>query len=75
MTRRTRTMITTDDDNSLKENIGVNPQGKDVKVKQENAKKGKARRVESDEEDEVQISSQPNSVAETRTDQEAEVDE
>ena len=76
MTRCTRTTATDDDDDSLKENVGVNPQGKEVKVKQENANKGKARRVESDEEeDEVQTPSQLNGAEENRADQEAEVDE
>ncbi|KAF8551716.1 hypothetical protein OG21DRAFT_245574 [Imleria badia] len=75
MARRTRATTEYDDD-SLKENVGVDAQGKEVKVKQENAKKGKARRVESDEEeDEAQIPSQPNGVEENEVDQDAEGEE
>jgi hypothetical protein len=71
MTRRTTRASTVDDGDSVQENIGVTAQGKDVEVKQENAKKGKTRRVESDEEeDEPQAPSQPNGV-----DQDAEGDE
>ncbi|KAN0097138.1 P-loop containing nucleoside triphosphate hydrolase protein [Tylopilus felleus] len=62
MTRRTRA-TTADDDGSV---VGVNAQDKEIKIKQENARKGKARRVESDREDEddAQISSQPNDAEE-----------
>ncbi|KAF8437176.1 P-loop containing nucleoside triphosphate hydrolase protein, partial [Boletus edulis BED1] len=75
MTRRTRATITEDDD-SLKENVDVNTQGNGVNVKQENAKKGKARRVESDEEeDEAQVPSQPNDGGENGIDQDAEGEE
>ncbi|KAG6373746.1 hypothetical protein JVT61DRAFT_5888 [Boletus reticuloceps] len=75
MTRRTRATITEDND-SLKENVGVNTQGNGVNVKQENAKKGKARRVESDEEeDEAQVPSQPNDGGENGIDQDAEGEE
>ena len=76
MTRRTRTTTIDDDGDTLKENVGVNAQGKEVKVKQENAKKGKARRVEFDEEEvEVQIPSQPDGAEENGADQDVEGDE
>lgn len=72
---RTRA-ATLDDDDSVKENVGVNAHEKQVKVKQENAKKGKARRVESDEEeDEAQIPSQLNGAEEDGVDQDAEGEE
>ena len=74
MTRRTRA-ATVDDSDSVKENIGVNAQGKEVKVKQEIAKKGKTRRVESDEEeDEAQAPSQPNGVDQDAEGEEVEED-
>jgi len=74
MTRRTRA-ATVDDDASVQE-VGLNGHGKGVKVKQENAKKGKARRVESDEgEDEGQMPSQPNGVEANGVDQDAEGEE
>ena len=70
MTRRTRA-ATIDDGDSVNESVGVDAQGKEVKVKQENARKGKARRVESDEEEEeAQGPSQPNGI-----DQDAEGEE
>lgn len=75
MARRTRATAE-DGDDSLKENVGVNAQGKEPRVKQENAKKGKARRVESDEEeDEAQMPSQPNGAEENDVDQDAEGEE
>ncbi|KAI9574324.1 P-loop containing nucleoside triphosphate hydrolase protein [Boletus coccyginus] len=74
MTRRTRA-TTVDDDISVQE-VGLNGHGKGVKVKQENAKKGKARRVESDEEeDERQMPSQPNGVEANGLDQDTEGEE
>ena len=74
MTRRTRA-ATVDDSDSVKENIGVNAQGKEVKVKQEIAKKGKTRRVESDEEeDDAQAPSQPNGVDQDAEGEEVEED-
>lgn len=74
MARRTRA-ATVDDDDSLKENA-VSAQEKQAKVKQENAKKGKARRVESDEEeDEAQMPSQPNGADTDGVDQDAEGEE
>ena len=60
MARRTRT-ATVGDYDSLEENVGATTLGKEVKVKQENTKKGKARRVESDDEEEdAQAPSQLN---------------
>ena len=75
MTRRTHTTTTGDDDDSLKHNVGVNAQGKEIRVKQENAKRGKARRVEFGKSDEAQISSQPNGAEENGADKDAEGDE
>ena len=75
MARRTRT-ATVGDYDSLEENVGATTLGKEVKVKQENTKKGKARRVESDEEeDEAQMPSQPNGAEENDVDQDAEGEE
>lgn len=71
MARRTRT-APVDDGDSLKENV-VNAQGNRVKVERGNARKGKAQRVESDEdEDEEQIPSQPNGAEEDVADQDGE---
>lgn len=76
MARRTRAG-TVDDDDSLKENAVASAQGNlQVKVKQEKAKKGKARRVESDEEeDEARIPSQPNGADADEVAQDAEGEE
>ncbi|KAG9317772.1 hypothetical protein JVU11DRAFT_1992 [Chiua virens] len=75
MARRTRA-TTADDTDSLKENVEVNAGGKQVKVKQEGTKKGKARRVESDEEEvEEQVPSQPNGTDFHEVDQDAEGEE
>lgn len=75
MTHRTRAAAV-DDSDSLKENVEATTRGKEVKVKQENTKKGKARRVESDEEeDEAQVPSRPNGMEADEVDQDAEGEE
>ena len=75
MTHRTRAAAV-DDSDSLKENVEATTRGKEVKVKQENTKKGKARRVESDEEEEeAQAPSQPNGMEADEVDQDAEGEE
>lgn len=77
MTRRARTVAMNDDDDDtlVGENVEKH-QGKEVTVKQENAKKGKARRVESDEgEDNAQEPSQPNDVEENGIDHDGEAEE
>lgn len=74
MSRRTRA-TTLNDNDSFKEKVEASARRKEAKVKQENAKKGKARRVESDEE--AEVSSQPNGVEanEVDVDQDAEGEE